>query len=115
MPERQPQRQRFEDRRALALLRVGLVSRRGGGVEGNGVKDLRLVVLRILRRERRHGRGGVVRVDDVGTPRQIARAVDEYVAGAIRLIGDEEERGRLQRELSATRQRHELPAKSWKA
>ena len=42
---------RLQDRRALALLGIGLVVRVGRGVERDGVGDLRLVVVRILRRD----------------------------------------------------------------
>ena len=38
---------RLEDRRAFELVGVGLVGRRGGGVEGERVVDLRLVVVGI--------------------------------------------------------------------
>ena len=45
---------RLEDRRALELLGVGLVARRGRNVEGDRVVDLRLVVVGIFRRQRLH-------------------------------------------------------------
>ena len=48
---RQPLGDRLQDRGALALLGVGLVVEVGRGVERDGVGDLRLVVVRILRRD----------------------------------------------------------------
>ena len=48
---RQPLGDRLQDRGALALLGVGLVVQVGRGVERDGVGDLRLVVVRIFRRD----------------------------------------------------------------
>ena len=45
----------FQDRRRLELIGVGLIGGRSRNVEREGVVDLRLVVLRIVLRHRRHG------------------------------------------------------------
>ena len=50
---RQPLGDRLQDRGALGLLGIGLVVQVGRGVERDGVGDLRLVVVRIFRRDLR--------------------------------------------------------------
>ena len=45
---------RLEDRRALELVGIGLVARRGRDVQRDGVEDLRFVVVRIFRRQLLH-------------------------------------------------------------
>ena len=46
---------RLQDRRAFELIGIGLVVRRGGDVQRDGIENLRFVVIRIALRQRFHG------------------------------------------------------------
>src|SRR5439155_5899701 len=50
----------FEDRARLQLVGVGLVGRGGGGFQGEGIEDRRLIVVRIARVQTLHAARGIV-------------------------------------------------------